>query len=126
MQEYLIENLFIVGNGIVLFMTGWFSNFVFSLYYNIAQMQERFNKSKFIKGIIKALCIAVGTSLIVINITAVPIYCNTVGFSIPDEYINVFNILTIVSVFMIPTFMYMAQSIKTLSDIVSFKSHDVQ
>lgn len=103
-----------------LLAVSWLSNFSFSLYYNIQLMKESFEWSKFFDGLLKLVAVVIGTGLLVVVVTFIPVFLQYVGLEIDSGYVEFFNILVIIGVFTKSIYTYVAQSYQTLNDILNF------
>ena len=113
MQEIIdivLKNLYHVGLGCALFIIAYLSNVCLSLWYNIKILNQQFDYKKLLNSALKILAFGVGTSLLIIGITLVPIFADFVGFNIPEEYSEVFQNLAIISIFIISTCKYLIEA----------------
>lgn len=122
MLELLLSNLIYIGLAMALLAVVWLSNFVLSLYYNIKLLSEPFDVKRVKSGILKLLSTIIGTGLLVVAITFVPIYLNAVGVEIAKDFTQFFSILTIVAIFTKSIYFYIKQAYDTLNGILDFKN----
>lgn len=121
MLELLLNNLIYIGIAMGLLAVSWFSNFSFSLYYNIKLLSEPFDPIRAKSGVLKLVAVVVGTGLLVVVITFVPIFLQYVGVEIADEYVQFFSVLAIVALFTKSIYTYIKQAYDTLNGILEFK-----
>lgn len=121
MLELLTINLIYIGIVMGLLAISWLSNFALSLYYNIKILSEPFDWTRIWNGIQKLIALVVGTALLVVAITFVPIFLQYVNIPIPDEYVTLLSVLTIVAIFMKSIYTYIKQAYETLNGILDFK-----
>ena len=122
MLELLLNNLIFIGIAMGLLSVSWLSNFVLSLYYNIKLLSQPFDWTRLFNGGLKLLTVVLGTALLVVSITFVPIFLQFTGVEILDEYIEFFSVLTIIVIFAKSIFAYVKQAYTTLSGIIEFKN----
>lgn len=106
----LLQNLQNVGIGCGLFIIAYVSNVLFSLWYNIKILCQKFDYKRLINSVLKILAFGGGTCLLVTGITLIPHFANYVGFTIPEEYVEVFQDLAILSVFIIAACRYLMEA----------------
>ena len=111
-----LQNVF-VGAGI--FAASYIFNMIFCIYYNIKSVGESFDKSKFLDGICKVVLFSLGTALGCIIITALPEYATYVGFSIPEEYVDVFSDFVIIAAFLVTSCKYVFEGISKMKNIIT-------
>ncbi len=100
MLDIVLENLINVGIGMLLFVGAYASNMAFSLWYNIKMLNQEFEKEKLINSGIKIATFGIGTTLLVMVVTTLPLFADKVGFAIPAEYEEIFSNLVVVAVFL--------------------------
>lgn len=106
MIEVILQNLINTGWGVLLFIGAYASNMCFSLWYNIKMLNQEFEKEKLINSGIKIAVFGIGTTLLVMVVTTLPLFADRVGFAIPTEYEEIFSNLVIVAVFLTATCKY--------------------
>lgn len=121
MLELLLNNLIYTGLVMGLVAISWTSNFSLALYHNLKLLSEPFDKLRFKNGIFKLGTLTIGTALLVITITFVPIFAKFIGVEIGEEYIQFFSILTIIVMFTKSIFYYTKQAYEKLNGILDFK-----
>ena len=98
MLNQVLENLSHVGIGLVIFILAYVSNMSFSLYYNIKILGESFDYHKLINSGLKLISFCIGVACLTTVITALPLFADFVGYTIPEEYTDVFSAVVIIAV----------------------------
>lgn len=117
MLSIIIENLELVGIAMGLFVGSVTANTLLGLYNNIKILMQPFDKQRLIDTGLKTGCLVVSIILMVLVVTVMPVFCNNVGFPIPDEYIDVFSNLTIIGAAVIPSCKYLKDAYDKLCNI---------
>jgi len=117
MLSIIIENLELVGIAMGLFVGSVAANTLLGLYNNIKILMQPFDKQRLIDTGLKTGCLVVSIILMVLVVTVMPVFCNNVGFPIPDEYIDVFSNLTIIGAAVIPSCKYLKDAYNKLCNI---------
>ena len=102
MFEIIIGNLIKIGYAMAIFLCAYLANVVFSLWYN--------SREKLATGGLKALTVIVGLTLLCIAITTLPIFATEVGWTIPDEYAELFADLIIVGAVLLVACKYIKEA----------------
>lgn len=110
MFEIIIGNLIKIGYAMAIFLCAYLANVVFSLWYNIKINCEPFSREKLATGGLKALTFIVGLTLLCIAITTLPIFATEVGWTIPDEYAELFADLVIVGAVLLVACKYIKEA----------------
>ncbi len=111
------DNLIMVLGGMGIFVAFWLSNFVMSIYHNTKVLEEVFEWRKMFGGILKLLCICIGSALFTIGVSVLPSYMKWTGLEIPQEYVDVVGVLAIIIVYVSASLYYAKQCIATLKNI---------
>lgn len=93
-----------------IFLCAFLANVVFSLWYNIKINREPFSREKLATGGLKALTFIVGLTLLCIAITTLPIFATEVGWTIPEEYAELFADLIIVGAVLLVACKYIKEA----------------
>lgn len=117
MLSIIIENLELVGIAMGLFVGSVAANTLLGLYNNIKILMQPFEKQRLIDTALKTGCLVVSITLMVLVVTVMPVFCDNVGFPIPEEYIDVFSNLTIIGVAVIPSCKYLKDAYDKLCNI---------
>lgn len=124
MLELILENLKNVGIALLFYGIGWLANTSAKLYYNIEILKQDFEMSRFWNSLLKVLSVVISMTLQVIGITAIPIFVNEIGFSIPDEYLEVFNIVVIIGIIITVAIKYLVEAFNTTKEIIKYSKDD--
>lgn len=125
MKEAMIINLIHSGYASLFFLAAYAANMVFSTRYNTKILKEPFDWTKILDSLINIATIILGTVLLITVITGVPLFLVTIGMTIPEEYIEVFNIMTIIGAFMKQTFKYAQEAVVKLNGVLDKKILDL-
>ena len=117
MLSIIIENLELVGIAMRLFVGSVAANTLLGLYNNIKILMQPFEKQRLIDTALKTGCLVVSITLMVLVVTVMPVFCDNVGFPIPEEYIDVFSNLTIIGAAVIPSCKYLKDAYNKLCNI---------
>ena len=79
----------------LLFFMAYISNMAFSIYYNIKVLGQSFNKQKMVTSIEKLIAFIIGTVLLVVVVTTLPLFSEQVGLTLPEEFVSTFSTLAI-------------------------------
>ena len=117
MLSIILENLQLVGIAMGLFVGSVAANTLLGLYNNIKILMQPFEKQRLIDTALKTGCLVVSITLMVLVVTVMPVFCDNVGFPIPEEYIDVFSNLTIIGAAVIPSCKYLKDAYNKLCNI---------
>ena len=117
MLSIIIENLELVGIAMGLFVGSVAANTLLGLYNNIKILMQQFEKQRLIDTALKTGCLVASITLMVLVVTVMPVFCDNVGFPIPEEYIDVFSNLTIIGASVIPSCKYLKDAYDKLCNI---------
>ena len=117
MLSIIIENLELVGIAMGLFVGSVAANTLLGLYNNIKILMQPFEKQRLIDTALKTGCLVASITLMVLVVTVMPVFCDSVGFPIPEEYIDVFSNLTIIGAAVIPSCKYLKDAYNKLCNI---------
>lgn len=115
----VMDNLTMVMGGIGIFVLFWLCNFVTSIYANVNILKEMFEWKRMFGGIIKMIFICLGTGLFTVGVSVLPSYMQWVGLTIPQEYVDVISVLTVIIVYIGASLYYAKQFVVSLKDIFS-------
>ena len=115
----ILDNLKLVGIAMAIFAGSVAANTLLGLYHNIRILLQPFDKQRLINTGLKTGCLTVSITLMVLVVTVMPVFCNNVGFPIPDEYIDVFSNLTIIGAAIIPSWRYVKDAYAKLCNILN-------
>ena len=117
MLSVISENLKLVGIAMGLFVGSVAANTLLGLYNNIKILMQPFEKQRLIDTALKTGCLVASITLMVLVVTVMPVFCDNVGFPIPEEYIDVFSNLTIIGAAVIPSCKYLKDAYDKLCNI---------
>ena len=117
MLSIILENLKLVGIAMGLFVGSVAANTLLGLYNNLKILMQPFEKQRLIDTALKTGCLVLSITLMVLVVTVMPVFCDNVGFPIPDEYIDVFSNLTIIGAAVIPSCKYLKDAYDKLCNI---------
>lgn len=118
MWDIVLFNLQNAAIGLLLFVLAYVSNMCFSIYYNIRILHQEFDKQRLIDSGFKILAFGLGTILLVVAITSLPLFATQVGYVIPSEYEELLSNLTILAVFIVATCRYALEAFAKLKLIL--------
>ena len=119
MAQTILHNLIEIGWAMLIFLCAYLSNMTFSLYYNIKVLTQPYDEEKIRNSAIKVLTFAVGLTLLCVSITALPIFADQVGWSIPEEYVSVFGDIVIIGAVLLVTVRYIKEAFSKLEAILN-------
>lgn len=117
MLSIILENLKLTGIAMGLFVGSVAANTLLGLYNNIKILLQPYDKQRLINTALKTACLVVSITLMVLVVTVMPVFCDEVGFPIPDEYVDVFSNLTIIGAAIIPSCKYLKDAYDKLCNI---------
>lgn len=124
MWDIVLFNLQNAAIGLLLFVLAYASNMCFSIYYNIKMLNQEFDKQRLIDSGLKILSFGLGTILLIIAITTLPLFAEQVGYNIPPEYKELLSNVTILAVFIIATCKYAFEAFTKLKLILYSDNKD--
>ena len=119
MTQMIVDNLIQIGWSMLIFLGAYLSNMTFSLYYNIKILFEPFDKQKIINSCLKVLTFLIGLTLLCASITALPMFADQVGWTIPDEYMDVFGDIVIISAVLLVSVKYIKEAFSKFEAILN-------
>lgn len=122
MIDILMENLTKIFHAMSLLGLSWLADCLLSTYRNIGILSEAWDKTRFFNSVKRLIVMVFGLVLIVIVVTDFPLFINETGIEIPAEYIEVFNIITILLAILITATRYAKGAIEAFFDILNYKN----
>lgn len=122
MIDILMENLTKIFHAMSLLGLSWLADCLLSTYRNIGILSEAWDKTRFFNSVKRLIVMVIGLVLIVVVVTDFPLFINETGIEIPAEYIEVFNIVTILLAILITATRYAKGAIEAFFDILNYKS----
>lgn len=104
--EVVLSNLINVGYGLGIFICAYLSNMAFSLWYNIKVLSQPFDIIKIRDSAIKIVAFGGGLALLCVTVATLPEFATTVGWTIPDDYKDVFENIVIIGSFLLASCKY--------------------
>lgn len=114
------DNMTVIVAMVCLFILSWLANFCLSMYNNIKQIGESFDKSKLLNGIEKLICVVIGLFLLTIVLGAIPIILDYAGLNISEGLIEGLEMIAIITPLGVAIVKYAKESITTFNDIVGY------
>lgn len=108
--QEILQSLAYAGIGTALFTVCYLSNMSFGIWYNVKVLNQRFEWNRIKESALKLAGFSIGTILMCVGVTAIPIFCDVVGLTIPEQYTEVFQRLAIVSVFIYSAARYLIEA----------------
>ncbi len=118
MLDLILGNLRDIGYASILLAIVWLANFLLDVYYNIKIINQCWSCKNIWDDIIRFLAVCAGVTLLTIAISAFPRFISMVGLTVPEEYVDVMSILTIVALFAKGIYEYTSRSIEKLNGIL--------
>ena len=120
------QNLAVISAMSLLFILSWLSNFCLSMYNNIKQIGESFDKSKLLNGIQKLICVFIGLFILTIVLGCIPIVLDYAGLNISEGLIEGLEMVAIIAPLGVAIVKYAKESIETFSDIVGYNQLELE
>lgn len=121
MLDSILNNLINIGWAMLIFLAAYLSNVSFSLYYNIKILLQPFNKEKAINSALKVAAFVVGLTLLCIAITTLPLFADQIGWTIPEEYSDLFADLVILGAVLVVSCKYIMEAFTKFKGILDYK-----
>ncbi len=122
MFDLILENIKNVAIGEGLFIGAYLGNMLVSLWYNIGVLKQTFDINKLKKSALKILCFGGGIGLTAIVISILPIFADSVGFAISEEFTESFQIIAVIGMFLTASCVYVAETLVKAKTILLPKS----
>lgn len=119
--ELVLHNLRHVGIGFVLFIICYGANMAYSIYCNTEYFNQEFDWNKIWKSVKRVLAFGIGTTLLCIGATSVPIFADYVGFEISEQYQEVFQNLAILGVLLVAACKYLIEAFSKYRQMLTYK-----
>lgn len=103
----------------VIFLCAYFANMLFGTWYNVKIRNQPFERQRILTSMVKILVFVVGLALLVISITALPIFANQVGWAIPPDYQDVFANIVIIAAVLTVSIKYIREALAKLNAILN-------
>lgn len=103
----------------VIFLCAYLANMLFGTWYNVKIRNQPFDRQRILTSVLKILVFVVGLALLVISITALPIFADQVGWAISPDYQDVFADLVIIAAVLIVSIKYIKEALAKLNAILN-------
>lgn len=121
MIEILTKNLITIFHAMALLALSWLADCLLSTYRNVGILDQAWDRTRFFNSIKRLAVLVVGLILIVIVVTDFPMFINETGVEIPAEYIEVFNIVSILLAILLTASKYAKGAIEAFFNILDYK-----
>lgn len=119
MLNSILENLISVGWSMLIFLAAYLANVTFSLWYNIKLQKEPFDRAKLIASAIKIATFVIGLALLCVSVTTLPLFANEVGWTVPQEYSDIFADLVIIGAVLLVSCKYIKEAFGKFTAILN-------
>ncbi len=119
MLNSILENLISVGWSMLIFLAAYLANVTFSLWYNIKLQKEPFDRAKLIASAIKIATFVIGLVLLCVSVTTLPLFANEVGWTVPQEYSDIFADLVIIGAVFLVSCKYIKEAFGKFTAILN-------
>lgn len=117
-----LQNLLNAGWCMAIFLCAYGSNMAFSIFYNTKILNEKFSFVKIFDSVTKIISVAVGTILLLVGVTMLPIFANYINWEIPEEFRNAISSILSFSACLYISCRYFIEAFEKLQKIL--KSSD--
>ena len=124
MLNSILENLISVGWSMLIFLAAYLANVTFSLWYNIKLQKEPFDRVKLIASAIKIATFVIGLVLLCVSVTTLPLFANEVGWTVPQEYSDIFADLVIIGAVLLVSCKYIKEAFGKFTAILNAGTAD--
>lgn len=124
MLNSILENLISVGWSMLIFLAAYLANVTFSLWYNIKLQKEPFDREKLIASAIKIATFVIGLVLLCVSVTTLPLFANEVGWTVPQEYSDIFADLVIIGAVLLVSCKYIKEAFWKFTAILNAGTAD--
>lgn len=124
MLNSILENLISVGWSMLIFLAAYLANVTFSLWYNIKLQKEPFDRAKLIASAIKIATFVIGLVLLCVSVTTLPLFANEVGWTVPQEYSDIFADLVIIGAVLLVSCKYIKEAFGKFTAILNAGTAD--
>ena len=118
MLDLILGNLTDIGYAAILLAIVWLANFLLDIYYNVKIVHQCWSCKRVYDDVILFFAVCAGVTLLTIAISAFPRFISLVGLTVPEEYVDVMSVLTIVALFAKGIYEYTASAISKLNGIL--------
>ena len=98
----------------------------FSIYYNIKVLGENFQITKIKNSILKLIAWVVGTVLLVVVVTTLPLFSAQAGLKLPEDFVNTFSTLAILVLPVYASCKYAMMAYSKMKGVLESSTSDVE
>ena len=124
MLDLILGNLKDIGYAAILLAIVWLANFLLDIYYNVKIVHRCRSCKQVYDDVIRFFAVCAGVTLLTIAISSFPRFITMVGLTVPEEYVDVMSVLTIVTLFAKSIYEYTACAISKLNGIMKDNLHE--
>lgn len=124
MLNAVLNNLVNIGWAMLIFLCASLSNMSFSMYYNIKILLEPFSKDKLMNSGLKIAAFICGLTLLCLSVTTLPLFADMVGWTIPEEYAEIFSDLVIIGAVLMVSCKYIVEAFTKFKAILDFRKEE--
>lgn len=124
MLNAILNNLINIGWAMLIFLAAYLSNVSFSMFYNIKIQLQPFDRDKLITSALKVGSVIVGLTLLCVSITTLPLFAGQVGWTIPEEYTEIFTDIVIIGAVLLVSCKYIKEAYTKFNAILQAKGAD--
>ena len=121
MFETIIENLKNVLHALALLGISWCADCILSTYRNVGILSQDWDFSRFLNSVKRVLVVVLGIVLLIIVITDLPLLINETGIIIPEQYLEAFNVIAILTAIFVTIAKYTAGAVEAFFNILNYK-----
>lgn len=119
MFQEIVSNLKLIGYAFLIFTCAYSANMTFSLWHNIKGLNQSFEWGRIRDSVVKLAVFVIGLMLLCVAITVLPIFADIIGWTMLEEYADLFTNLVIVAVFLTATCKYIKEAYEKFKLILS-------
>lgn len=121
MFETIIENLKNVLHALALLGISWCADCILSTYRNVGILSQDWDFSRFLNSVKRVLVVVLGIVLLIIVVTDLPLLINETGIIIPEQYLEAFNVIAILTAIFVTIAKYTAGAVEAFFNILNYK-----
>lgn len=121
MFETIIENLKNVLHALALLGISWCADCILSTYRNVGILSQDWDFSRFLNSVKRVLVVVLGIVLLIIVVTDLPLLINETGITIPEQYLEAFNVIAILTAIFVTIAKYTAGAVEAFFNILNYK-----
>lgn len=121
MFETIIENLKNVFHALALLGISWCADCILSTYRNVGILSQDWDFSRFLNSVKRVLVVVLGIVLLIIVVTDLPLLINETGITIPEQYLEAFNVIAILTAIFVTIAKYTAGAVEAFFNILNYK-----